>query len=591
MIWIPAFLVPLTVAAVIGGLGRLGGLRAHRVRAWVVRLSWVAVLPAALAALTDPGGVHRVDWMLLGTTISADAIGRPLVLMATGLYALALSFVVRAKSRRTHVLTAFLLLCFTGNIAVFVAADLVTFYLAFAAMSFLGYAIVVHDLTPAARRAGSVYLVLTVAGECAVLAALMILGAEGVMSVADAPAAVAASPSPSRDVLIALLLVGFGVKAGTVPLHVWLPLAHPAAPSPASAVLSGAMLKAGIVGWLRFLPLGEGAGEPVWGAVFLALGLVGGLLAVPVGVLHDNPKVVLAYSSISQMGFLAAVVGAALVDPGLAPACVAAVVVYSVAHGLVKGVLFLGVQAWDAERIPRAIVLVALAVASLALVGVPFTSGYVAKYAGKEAVGDVVAPLVPVAVADVLPWFGVGSTLLLARFFIVLVRRERHAHRTAVSRDIAWVLVCVGAVVPVAALAEILSPPVSVPEWFSPGTMWGQTWPLLLGLAVAAGAWALARRLPASRLLHPRGDVVPPGDVVVVEERAAHALGRGLARTSEGLGRVRESALTAARRAPSAGPLLDRVQGGLGTWVGSGVVLAVLLAAALWAAVATGALP
>lgn len=588
MIWIPAFLLPLVVAVVIGALGRLGGLRAHRVRAWFVRLSWVAVVPAGVAGVVDGGEVHRVEWMLLGTTVSVDGIARPLVLMAVALYGLALSFVVRGKSDRTHVLTAFLLLCFTGNIAVFVAADLVTFYLAFAAMSFLGYAIVVHDRTDGARRAGAIYLVLTVLGECAVLAALMILASEGVMTVADAPAAVAASPW--RDVLIALLLVGFGVKAGTVPLHVWLPLAHPAAPSPASAVLSGAMLKAGIVGWLRFLPLGEGA-EPLWGAVFLVLGLVGGLLAAPVGVLHDNPKVVLAYSSISQMGFLTAVIGAALVAPDLASACVAAVVVYSVAHGLVKGALFLGVQAWDAERMPRWIVLGALAVASLALVGVPFTSGYVAKYAGKEAVGDVLVPLAPVAVADVLPWFGVGSTVLLARFFVVLVRRPRHAHRTAITRDVAWVVVSVAAVLPVALLANASSPPLSVPEWPSPSTMWAQTWPLLVGLGLAAAAWALARRAPRSAVLHPRGDVIPPGDIVVVEERAARALGRGLAHASGGLGRVRDALLAAVGRSPTPWPALERVQAGVGTWAGSGVVLVAVLAVALWAAVAIGGAP
>ncbi|MDQ1081995.1 MULTISPECIES: complex I subunit 5 family protein [Microbacterium] len=585
MTWIAAFLLPLVVAMVIGALGRLGGLRSHQVRAWLVRLSWLAVVPAGVAALVDPGGVHRIDWMLLGTTISIDGIARPLVLMAVALYGLALSFVVRGKSDRTHVLTAFLLLCFTGNVAVFLVADLVTFYLAFAAMSFLGYAIVVHDRTDGARRAGAIYLVLTVVGECAVLAALMILASEGVTTVAEAPAAVAVSPW--RDALTALLLIGFGVKAGTVPLHVWLPLAHPAAPSPASAVLSGAMLKAGIVGWLRFLPLGESA-EPVWGGVFLALGLVGGLLAAAVGVLHDNPKVVLAYSSISQMGFLTAVIGAALVAPDLAPACVAAVVVYSVSHGLVKGALFLGVQAWDAERMPRALVLGALAVASLALVGVPFTSGFVAKYAGKEAVGDVLVPLVPVAVADVLPWFGVGSTLLLARFFVVLMRRTRHAHRTAVSRDVAWVLVSVAAVVPVAVLADAWAPPVSVPDWFSPSTMWAQTWPLLVGLAASAVAWGLARRVPASAVLHPRGDVIPPGDIVVIEERAARALGRVFARASGGLGAARDGLLTAMRRSPSPWPAFERVQAGVGTWVGSGVVLVLILAAALWVAVAWG---
>ena len=71
--------------------------------------------------------------------------------------------------------------------------------------------------------------------------------------------------APGRDLIIGLLLAGFGLKAGLVPLHVWLPLAHPAAPMPASAVLSGAIIKAGIIGLIRFLP--RGGALPEWGVV------------------------------------------------------------------------------------------------------------------------------------------------------------------------------------------------------------------------------------------------------------------------------------------------------------------------------------
>ena len=581
-----AFALPLALAAAVAVLSGVGSPGALRLRELVTRFAWVAVLPAGAAALAGDGERHEIEWMLLGTSIRLDGIARPLVLMAVVLYGLALSFVVRSKAERGHVLTAFLLLCFAGNIAVFVADDLVTFYLAFAAMSFLGYAIVVHDRTRSARRAGAIYLVLTVFGECAVLAALMLLAADGVTSVGEAPAAVAASPASGAIIL--LLLVGFGVKAGTVPLHVWLPLAHPAAPSPASAVLSGAMLKAGIVGWLRFLPLGQadaaGGGEPVWGAVFLVLGLAGGLLAVPAGVLQRNPKVILAYSSISQMGFITAIIGAALVAPELAPACVAAVVVYSVSHGLVKGALFLGVQAWDSEQMPRRAVVVPLAVASLALVGVPFTSGYVAKYAGKEAVGDVLAPLLPgVAVADVLPWFGVGSTLLLARFAVALSRRERKPRPTARTRDVAWSVLAVAAVGPVGALAAGWAPPLSLPGWLDPSAMWAQSWPLLVGLAVAAVAVIVTRGRPE------RTPTVPPGDIVVIEERAARGLLRGLTVASNALGRARDAIVARVAAGPDAGPGLDAAQRAVGTWVGSGVVLVVVLAAALVAAVAASA--
>ncbi len=578
VIFLPALSSPLLVAVLIAVLSGVGGTRARRTREAITRFSWLAVLPAGMAAVFDAGDRHEIPWMLLGTSIRLDAVARPLALMAVVLYGMALSFVVRSKAERPHVLTAFLLLCFTGNIAVFLADDLVTFYLAFAAMSFLGYAIVVHDRTPSARRAGAIYLVLTVFGECAVLAALLLLAADGVTTVGEAPAAVSASPA--QGTIILLLLIGFGVKAGTVPLHVWLPLAHPAAPSPASAVLSGAMLKAGIVGWLRFLPLGEGTGEPTWGAVFLVLGLVGGLLAVPAGVLQRNPKVILAYSSISQMGFLTSVIGAALVAPALAPACIAAVVVYSVSHGLVKGALFLGVQAWDSERLPRWSVTAALAVASLALVGAPFTSGFIAKYVAKEAVGEVPVPWLPaLGVADVLPWFGVGSTLLLARFAVTLARRERTPKPTARMRGIAWVALSVLAVVPVAALASAWAPPLSVPGWLDPSAVWAQTWPLLLGLAGAAIALGVTRRAPE------RSPTVPPGDIVVVEERAARIVLRGLTVASNGLGQVRGAVVARIAAGPSAGPGLDRAQRAIGSWSGSGAVIALALGGAVLVAV------
>lgn len=589
VIFLPAFGVPLLLALLIATLSLVGGDPARAVREGIARFSWLAVVPAGIALALDDGDRHAVDWLLLGTSIRLDDLARTMGLLAVIVYGLALSFVVRSKSERPHVLVAFLLLCFAGNLGVFLADDLVTFYLSFAAMSFLAYAIVVHDRTRAARRAGAIYLVMTVIGETAVLAALMLISAAGAETIGDAPAAVAASPA--RDLIVTLLLIGFGVKAGTVPLHVWLPLAHPAAPSPASAVLSGVMLKAGIVGWLRFLPLGEDAFVG-WGTAFVLLGLIGGSLALPVGLLQDNPKVILAYSSIGQMGFLTALVGAGLIDPALAPACIVAAVLYAFSHGLVKGALFLGVQSWDVERLPRAVTATALVVAGLGIVGAPLTSGFLAKYAGKEAVAGIVVPgTLGVPLADILPWFGVASTLLLARFAVVMARRERHPRPTARTRDAAWVLLSVGAIVPTAIVADAAvrrGLPLSLPGLFDPSAVWSQSWPLLLGLALAVAAWALARRpgLARSRVAHPRGDLVPAGDIVVVEERAVRALGRAFGRVDAGLGRARTAVAAWAAGRPSPLRAAEAVQRRLDPWPASGLVIAVALAVAL-AVVAT----
>ncbi|MGY6496742.1 MAG: complex I subunit 5 family protein [Microcella sp.] len=582
VMWTLSLTLPLVVAGVIAALSLGGDEWRRRTRDAAVRYAWLAVVPMGITAAVDDGGLKVVDWMLFGTAIRLDEMGRPLVLLAVILYGIALAFVPRSISERPAGLNGFLLLCFTANVGVFVAANLVTFYLVFAAMSFLGYAIVVHDRTESARRAGAVYLVMTVFGESAVLGAFLLIASQGVTDVLDVPAAVAAADA--RDLIVALLIIGFGVKAGTIPLHVWLPLAHPAAPSPASAVLSGVMLKAGIVGLLRFLPLGEAGAEPLWGGVLVTLALVGGLLAAVVGVLHDNPKVILAYSSIGQMGFITALVGAALLDPAIAPAAIAAAVTYSVAHGLIKGALFFSIQVWDISRAPSWAVIVPQAVAALGLAGAPLTAGFIAKYVSKESLGDVALPALPaVALADLLPWFAVGSTVLLARFAVAMSRRRRRGTAGKPVSTAAWAVLALTAAAPVWWLATSFAPPLRVPGWFAPGPLVDQSWPFLLGIALALVAAALARRprFRDARLLHPRGDIIPEGDIVVVLERLAAGTMRGLVHASGALGRARDALTARVRSGPSPMLLIDRLQVRGGTWVASGVLAVAALAAAL----------
>ena len=588
MMWWIAAGWPLLLVTALMSSGLLPRRVAEGLRDRVSRFGWLAVVPAGVLCATAGSGTVTVPWMLFGTSVALDDIARPLLAMAVVLYGLALAFIPRSGTERPALLSGLMMVCFVANAGVFVAADLITFYLCFTVMSFAGYGLVVHSGSGPARRAGRIYLVMTVLGEGAVLSAMVLVARAGGLRLSEAAAAVA--DSPDRDLIIGLLLVGFGVKAGTVPLHVWLPLAHPAAPTPASAVLSGAMIKAGLVGWLRFLPFGES--EIGWGTAFVALALLGGFLAVPVGLLQDDPKVILAYSSISQMGFLAVLVGVALAVPEAAGACAIAAVVYAVHHGLAKGVLFLGVQMWDVERWRRWPVAVLMTVAGLSIIGAPLTSGYVAKYGAKEAVGAATFPVSGgVALADVLPWVGLGSTLLLARFAVVMWHRGRAPSPTPLTRDVAWA----GAVVlPVAAvgwLASSREPLATRPGWFDPGTWWAQSWPLLAGLVLAVAAARLARRhrWDDSRIAHPHGDLVPPGDVVAFEERLVRSVGRGLRialRRLEGLAAAARSRLVPPASLISA---VGRGQRSLNAWEVSGAALLVLVAAAIgWAAMNGG---
>lgn len=582
-LWLLAALAPLLTALALTVVG-LGPDRASRAgRSALTRWAPLAVLPAiALGILAPSGSDAQVSWLLLGSTFELDTLARPLVIMSGVLYALALVLVARKGTERADALSGLLLLCFVGNVGVFVAADVVTLYLCFTVMSFVGYALVIHDRSSSARRAGRIYLFLAVAGEVAVLAGVMLVVHAGAMSISEAPAAVADSGHPG--LIVALLWAGFGVKAGTVPLHVWLPLAHPAAPTPASAVLSGVMITGGLMGWLRLLPLGESQ-MSLWGSIFLIGGLAGAFVAVPLGVLQAEAKTVLAYSSISQMGLLSALVGVALIEPDLAPAVMVAAVLYAVHHGLIKGSLFIGVSLWQAHGAGplRWLVVAAMALAGLSLAGAPLTSGYLAKYVAKEAVGDLT--VLGMGVAGLLTLVGAGSTVLLARTGWLLRPQVKQVEPVDLTLPV-WLVVIAGSVPLVHRQAQHWSETVSPPGWLEWSTWWAQGWPILLGAVLAYLGIRISRteRLPAW-LGHPDGRAVPAGDLVVLEEWIATQVRRASQVAGKTLATVRAVVTDRAKRVPSPARAILSAESALSQWPHAGVAflgVLVVLGGVIW---------
>ena len=200
-----------------------------------------------------------------------------------------------------------------GNLGLIVARDMVWFYVCFALMSFASYGLVVHRGRPEDRRAGRVYLVFAVIGEMALFTALL-LGQQAAGSIQFAQVRAAVPGHAVQDAFMAMAVIGFGIKSGLLTLHVWMPLAYRAAPVPAAAALAGAMFTAGLLGWLRLLPIGEAALAP-WGNLLIAAGLLATFYGVFVGLTQKEPKTLLAYSSMSQMGLMTAGLGAALAVP------------------------------------------------------------------------------------------------------------------------------------------------------------------------------------------------------------------------------------------------------------------------------------
>lgn len=570
-LWAAAFGLPLATAVVLWLVRH--DPSTQRVLDTMVRFAALTVLPGAVLAVVGPrAGAVEAPWLLLGTHLELDPVGRSLLLVTALLYGAALNAAWRSGTERRATLSAFLLLSFVGNAGVFVAADAVTFYLCFSVMGLAAYGLVIHQRTELAGRAGRIYIVLTLISEMAVLVAVMLTVYAGGRMLDDAPAAVAASDS--RDLIVGLFILGFGIKAGLFPLHTWLPLAHPAAPPPGSAVLSGTMIKAGLVGWLRFLPLGEVA-LVGWGTLVVGLSLIGAMLAVVPGVLQKDPKIPLAYSSISQMGFLGVLVGTALAAPQLAQPCILAAAVYAVHHAMAKGGLFLAITVWrmHATRWMRWGLLTGILLLALAVAGAPFGSGAVAKYASKDALGD--STFLWFSLESVLPLVGTVTTILVGRAVWLVVTGPSEEAWGVDSSVLSWAVLIVGGAAFTWYLAGQWTPVVSVPG-LTTTTLWDATWPILLGLAVLAVGWLLAERnwLPDE-------SAVPAGDLAVPQERAAARAVALWQRSSVAATRTDSAALLRLSRLrlrlPAHGWV--RTETRVADWIGFGVALAVVAAA------------
>ncbi len=481
---------------------------------WSVRplrkaIGWLmpwAPLPALVLAFVAPSGASvHLNWLLLGTSLGLTEVTRVFLLftavlwLGAGLHARGY---LQDDPRRPR-FELLWLLTLTGNLLLILALDVVSFYAGFALMTFAAYGLVAHTGKHEARRAGRVYLVMAVLGEGLILAGILLAAGETAAPMlpllADLPAVIA--ESTRRDLLIALLFFGFGIKAGLPLLHLWLPLAHPVAPVPASAVLSGAMIKAGLLAWLHFLPIGL-VSLPGWSALAIGAGLLAAFGAAFIGLHQHQPKTVLAYSSVSQMGLITIGVGMALQEPALAPLLVGAVTVYALHHALAKGALFLGVAVarHPGTRVSP-LLWVLLGLPALALAGV-LTSGVVAKMGLKAALDtqtglpgwwDHLPRLLEVA--------AVGTTLILARY-LWLMRTESRGDRAPLTVWLGWGLVLAAGPALVFlpeywGLAERATP--AARDWVSLG------WPVLAGTVLA---------LIGIRWLRPWP--IPPGDLLAL---------------------------------------------------------------------------
>lgn len=476
-----------------------------RVGCW---LPWAA-LPALMLALGGAAGASvRLDWLLFGVVLGLDELNR-VFLAFTSMLWLGAGFYARAWLADDARIESFRLLwltTMTGNFGLILAQDVASFYASFALMTFAAYGLVIHSRSEQALRAGRIYLAMAILGEALILTGLLLaasrLTAPLTPMMAELPGAIALSGQ--RDLIIGCLFAGFGIKAGLPLLHMWLPLAHPVAPIPASAVLSGAMIKAGLLGWLNTLPFGLLA-LPHWSLLVMGTGLFAAFGAAFIGVHQRTPKTVLAYSSISQMGLITVGVGAGLHDPGVWPVLAPAIALYALHHGLAKGALFLGVgiAGHRGGRLIGPWLWLALALPGLSLAG-PMVSGMAAKLSLKAAIAaGTQVPTWWQHLPLLLGLAAVGTTGLIVRY-LYLLREADPGQTVTPSVWLGWALV-LGA----SSLGLIALPWLPVPAAWPPdlANLPDLLWPVLAGLTLA---------VLAARYLQPWP--IAAGDVVLALE-------------------------------------------------------------------------
>ena len=344
-----AALLALAVAGVLlarGPLGRpvvYGGALAVTLLA---ALSALTAIAAPTGALVLPLGI---PW--IGANLRLDALSAVFLFVvnlggaAASLYGLGYGRHDHAPERVLPFFPAFL----AGMSLVPLAADAYTFLLAWEFMSLASWALVVsHDKEAGNVQAGLVYILMASFGTLALMLAFGLLASGGGFTF---EAMRAAPPTGwAGAVVLALALLGAGSKAGLVPLHVWLPLAHPAAPSHVSALMSGVMTKVAVYGFIRIVFDLAGPPEWWWGIPVIVAGAVAGVVGVLQALLQGDTKRVLAFSTIENIGLIFVGLGLALAFKasgfgGAAALAFTAALFHVFNHAAMKSLLFFGAGA------------------------------------------------------------------------------------------------------------------------------------------------------------------------------------------------------------------------------------------------------
>ncbi|MBO7667712.1 MAG: NADH dehydrogenase, partial [Firmicutes bacterium] len=376
------------------------GRRSELLRDWFAVGVTAAELLLCLLLLRQPASFSVNGILAGGLHFFADGFRRTYSLIAAFMWAFTAAFAKEYFAHERENLNRywlFMIVTLGATEGVLLSEDLMTAFVFFEILSFTSFTWVIHEETAEAIRAGYTYLFIAVIGGLVLFMGLLLLRyTAGTLRIPELQQAAAASGRPGMVLAAGVcILLGFGAKAGMFPLHVWLPKAHPAAPSPASALLSGILTKVGIYGIL-VTATSALAGSRPFGLLILVLGSVTMALGAVLALFSVNLKRTLACSSMSQIGFILTGVGmtvllmAAGEEEGAGMA-LCGLMLHMVNHSLIKltlfmaaGVVVMNLHALDLNAIRgwgrnKPFLKISFALGALGISGIPLFNGYISK--------------------------------------------------------------------------------------------------------------------------------------------------------------------------------------------------------------------
>lgn len=392
----------------------------------------------------------RLDGLCgLGLTFELDGFRAVYVLVASVMWLLTgiLSceyFRVDSNRFRFDVFSQLTLL---GTLGVFMSDDFFTTFVFFEIMTLASYPWVVHEGSEKARRAGAVYLAIAIFGSMVTLMGLFM--AYHLLGTLSFDALDDVSDRCGMILPSALILVGFAAKAGLFPMHWWIPMVYPEAPAPASALLSGVLSKTGMFGML-IISLRWMNGIIGFGNVLLALGLTTMLLGAVLALKTQNLKRILAWSSMSQIGYMTVGVAVGVLLGKEGGVAVSGAIMHMINHSLLKltlfmaaGVVYMNTRSLSLNEIAgfgkgKPLLHGVFLIGCAGLAGVPLLNGYLGKTLIHEGLVEYAQLAGGLNIYLVWGWvflFASGiTTAYMLKLYIALFWKRNAAYQTSYDR-------------------------------------------------------------------------------------------------------------------------------------------------------------